>query len=223
MIGWIRGELVLRDPAAGVVIVNAQGVGWELQVSIQTLAKVPEPGEEVELWVHTNVREDAIQLFGFASPREKQVFRMLTSVPKVGPRNALAVLGGFPVLELVECISGSQSAKLVKIPGIGKKTAEQIVLTLSDKLTTLLEQMRLESGASAKPGEQTELATEAQPASELAAEQAASAKEVLLSLGWKGKAVERALASAIEELGEGAAGASLDGLVRAALAKLMER
>jgi Holliday junction DNA helicase RuvA len=215
VIGWIRGTVVRRQPAAGVVIVESQGVGWELHVSIQTLAGVPAEGELVELWVHTNVREDAIQLFGFASEREKQLFRMLTSVPKVGPRNAVAVLGGFPVLELVECIAAGESAKLVKIPGIGKKTAEQIVLTLGDKVVTLLEHIRLESG---EQPVQPELSPQ-----EHGDELQAAAREVLLSLGWKAKVVDKALAAVLDELGDEARGADLDALVRAALAKLMER
>ncbi|HLT40133.1 MAG TPA: Holliday junction branch migration protein RuvA [Enhygromyxa sp.] len=219
MIGWIRGRVVRRLPAVGVVIVEANGVGWELHVSLQTLASIPEEGpEQVELWIHTNVREDAIQLFGFADEREKQLFRMLTSVPKVGPRNAIAVLGGLPALELVECIAAGDSGKLTRIPGIGKKTAEQIVLTLGDKAVTLLELMRVESGAAPS---QVELPSDT--AEELAVGVAVAARDVLISLGWKQKPVEKVLASVVAELGEEAEGANLDTLVRAALAKLMER
>ena len=218
MIGWIRGKVVRRSPAAGVVIVESGGIGWELYVSIQTLAGVPAEGHEVELWVHTNVREDAIQLFGFADDREKQLFRMLTSVPKVGPRNAVAVLGGFPVLELVECIAAGESAKLVKIPGIGKKTAEQIVLTLSDKAVSLLALLRAESGATPT---QTELP------GDTSEQLAGPAREVLISLGWKPKPVEKALAEVLDELlderGDTAHAPNLDALVRSTLAKLMER
>lgn len=212
MIGWLRGTVVRRLPAAGVVIVEAQGVGWELHVSLQTLAGVPAEGEVVELWVHTNVREDAIQLFGFANEAEKRMFRMLTSVPKVGPRNAIAVLGGLPVLELVESIAAGDSLKLVKIPGIGKKTAEQIVLTLADKVLTVLEHMQLERRSTpAQP----------EPPKPDASEREAAARDVLLSLGWKPKPVEKALAQVVEELAGEAD--NLDTLVRAALAKLMER
>jgi Holliday junction DNA helicase RuvA len=212
MIGWLRGTVVRRLPAAGVVIVEAQGVGWELHVSLQTLGGVPAEGESVELWVHTNVREDAIQLFGFATEAEKRMFRMLTSVPKVGPRNAIAVLGGLPVRDLVESIAGGDSQKLVKIPGIGKKTAEQIVLTLADKVLTVLEHMQLEERSAPV---QTTLPQEG------AGEKEAAARDVLLSLGWKQKPVEKALAQVVEER-DGEAD-NLDTLVRAALAKLMDR
>jgi holliday junction DNA helicase RuvA len=223
MIGWLRGTVVVRQPADGVVIVESNGIGWELHVSIQTLAGVPEPGEPVELFVHTNVREDAIQLFGFANPREKQLFRMLTSVPKVGPRNAVAVLGGLPAIELVEALAAGDSGKLVKIPGIGKKTAEQIVLTLADKAVVLLERIRVESGAGPS---QPELPSA--PATPLESDAAVAARDVLLSLGWKLRPVDKALEQALAEQAAqramgGAEGTSLDGLVRAALAKLMER
>ena len=212
MIGWLHGRVVRRLPAAGVVIVEAQGVGWELHVSLQTLGGVPAEGEDVELFVHTNVREDAIQLFGFATEAEKRMFRMLTSVPKVGPRNAIAVLGGLPVRELVESIAAGDALKLVKIPGIGKKTAEQIVLTLADKVLTVLEHMQLEDrGTPPTPETPKPDATERD----------AAARDLLLSLGWKPKPVEKALAQVLEEL-EGEAD-NLDTLVRAALAKLMER
>jgi Holliday junction DNA helicase RuvA len=213
MLGWLNGKVVVRNPAAGIVIVETQGIGWELHVSIQTLAGVPEEGREVALHVHTNVREDAIQLFGFADAWEKQMFRMLTSVPKVGPKNAIAVLGGFPVRELVECIAGRESAKLVKIPGIGSKTAEQIVLTLHDKMPAVLEAMRVVGGQAPV---QTELPAEP-------VEFGIEARDVLVSLGWKPKAVEKALREVGEELGDEGRSASLDAIVRATLAKLMER
>ncbi|MFV8755409.1 Holliday junction branch migration protein RuvA [Nannocystaceae bacterium ST9] len=213
MLGWLRGKVVVRNPAAGIVIVECQGVGWELHVSVQTLAGVPDVGEAVELFVHTNVREDAIQLFGFADQWEKQLFRMLTSVPKVGPKNAVAVLGGFPVRELVECIAARDSGKLVKIPGIGAKTAEQIVLTLHDKMAGVLELMRVEKGQAPV---QTELPAEP-------VEFGVEARDVLVSLGWKAKAVEKALREVGDELGESGATTNLDAIVRATLAKLMER
>ncbi len=214
MIGWLRGTVVVRNPAVGIVIVECQGIGWELHVSVQTLAGVPEVGHEVTLHVHTNVREDAIQLFGFADQWEKQLFRMLTSVPKVGPKNAVAVLGGFPVRELVECIAARDSVKLVKIPGIGGKTAEQIVLTLHDKMAAVIELMRIDGGGQVPvqtelPGEPREFGVEA--------------RDVLVSLGWKLKAVEKALREVGEELGEAGRQANLDVIVRATLAKLMER
>ena len=215
MIGHLQGKVVRRNPAAGIVIVECNGVGWELQVSIQTLAAVPEEGKVVALWVHTHVREDAILLFGFADETERSLFRMLTSVPKVGPRNAVAVLGGFPAVELIECIAGKDAGKLVKIPGIGKKTAEQIVLTLGDKALTMLELLRIEQGRAPTQEQLPTAAADSRPFVD-------EAREVLLSLGWKLRAVDKALEQVDEESGAADPG-NLDTLVRAALAKLMAR
>ena len=134
MIGWIQGEIISRDPAAGLVVLDVRGVGYELRVSLQTLADVPGPDEPLALWVHTHVREDQIALYGFSKQEERSMFRLLTSVPKVGPKNALATLGGLPLAELVACIAEGDAKTLTKTPGIGKRTAEQIVLTLRDKL-----------------------------------------------------------------------------------------
>jgi len=134
VIGWLSGVVRVRDPAAGTVIVDANGVGWEVIVSLQTFAAVTELGGRVELWIHTHVREDAIVLFGFTRLEERKLFRLLTSVPKVGPKVAMALLGGFPVEQLVRAIASGDAGTLQSIPGIGKKTAEQTVLSLHDKV-----------------------------------------------------------------------------------------
>jgi Holliday junction DNA helicase RuvA len=134
VIGWLSGVVRVRDPAAGTMIVDANGVGWEVIVSLQTFAAVSEVGGPVELWIHTHVREDAIILFGFTRLEERKLFRMLTSVPKVGPKVAMALLGGFPVERLVSAIAGEDATSLQSIPGIGKKTAEQTVLSLKEKI-----------------------------------------------------------------------------------------
>ena len=134
MIGWLSGVVRVRDPAAGTVIVDANGVGWEVLVSLQTFAAVTEVGGFVELWIHTHVREDALVLFGFTRLEERKLFRLLTSVPKVGPKVAMALLGGFPVERLVRAIASGDAGTLQSIPGIGKKTAEQTVLSLHDKV-----------------------------------------------------------------------------------------
>jgi Holliday junction DNA helicase RuvA len=206
MIGWLIGKVRARDPASGRVVVDVAGVGYEVQVSMQTLGGVPELGGDVELHIHTHVREDQLTLFGFVDPRERLLFRMLTSVPKVGPRNAIAVLGGFPVEGLVECISGGDAKRLVRIPGIGKKTSEQIILTLGDKMGALLET----ATAAAEDGPAAPVEGDEPP-------RLAEARDVLLSLGWKNKPVDKALAP----LTEAAETKDLDELVRMALANLM--
>lgn len=207
MIGWLSGIVVHRDPKQGIVILNVGGVGYELRVSLQTLAEIGEVDELCTLWVHTYAREDVLALFGFSTLAEKQLFLLLTGVPKVGPRHAMAVLGGFPLAELVDHLAQGREDMLTRIPGIGKKTAEQILLSLGDKVAGLAAEL---AGASAPAPAKTKVE---QP--ELVAE----ARQVLVDLGWRAKEVDAALA----KIAGAEASASLDELVRKALAQLMER
>jgi Holliday junction DNA helicase RuvA len=206
LIGSLLGTVFDRDPAAGRVILDVGGVGYELAISMQTLRHVPDPGESCRLWVHTHAREDVLGLFGFGAREERTLFRMLISVPKVGPRNAMATLGGLPWPDLVRCIAAGEHARLTKIPGIGKKTAEQIVLTLGDKVSSLLEA----AGGQARPPSDSE---SDHPKRDDAA-------AILVGLGWRAKAVDKALASVLAET---ESDASLDEIVRRTLARLMER
>ncbi|HYO82214.1 MAG TPA: Holliday junction branch migration protein RuvA [Bryobacteraceae bacterium] len=132
MISYVRGSLLEKSPSA--VIVDVAGVGYELAVSVTTFSRLPEPGAEVKLRVHTHVREDALALFGFLTVSEKALFEKLISVSGIGPKLAMSVLSGLAAEELVTVIRAGQSDKLVRIPGVGKKTAERIVLELRDKL-----------------------------------------------------------------------------------------
>ena len=208
MIGWLSGVVRSRDPLTGEVIVDAGGVGYQLVVSWQTFASVPEVGERAELWVHTHVREDVLALFGFATVAEKRMFRLLTSVPQVGPRNAIVVLGGFPLEELLRAIADGERLTLERIPGVGKRTAERILLDLKDKVTPLLEELgQTPSGAPVQ-----------RPTGDAALRDEAHA--VLTNLGWKPKPVEKAIETV---LAEDAPPDSLDALVRRALASLMAR
>lgn len=206
MIGWLGGEVRVRDPLAGVVIVEAGGVGYQVAVSWQTFARVPEVGERCELFVHTHVREDVLALFGFATLEERRMFVLLTSVPQVGPKLAISVLGGLPLVELVEAIGGGERATLERIPGVGKRTAERILLDLADKVEAL-------KGA---PGDATPVRVGKDGSSALREE----AQAVLVNLGWKAKLVETALAKALDEEKPAT---ELDPLVRRALAILMAR
>jgi Holliday junction DNA helicase RuvA len=209
MIGWLSGIVVHRDPKQGVVILNVGGVGYELRVSLQTLASIGDLDELCSLWVHTHAREDQLLLFGFATQAEKQLFLLLTGVPKVGPKHAMAVLGGFPLAELVEHLVQGHEAMLTKIPGIGKKTAEQILLSLGDKVATLAGEL---AGDDRRPAPSK---TEPEPPAIVE-----DAKQVLVDLGWRVKEVEVALAKLTAA---GPVTASLDELVRKTLAQLMER
>lgn len=209
MIGWLSGIVIHRDAKQGVVILNVGGVGYEVRVSLQTLAAVGEPDELCTLWVHTHAREDVLALFGFASPAEKQLFLLLNGVPKVGPKHAMAVLGGFPLQELVDHLAQGREDMLTRIPGIGKKTAEQILLSLGDKVAALTEEL---AGESPAPKDRPTAAGGPAIADE--------AKQVLVELGWRAREVELALAKVTAT---GAAPSGLDDLVRKTLAQLMER
>ena len=135
MIGHLRGTVFEKHPNA--VIVEAAGVGYEVQIPISTYTTLPDVGGVVSLRIHTYVREDALVLFGFATAEEKAVFERLISVSGIGPKLAVTVLSGLPTADLVQAIRGGDVVQLVRIPGVGKKTAERMVLELKDKLAAI--------------------------------------------------------------------------------------
>ena len=132
MIGRLSGVLAAKNPPQ--VMVDAGGVGYELDVPMSTFYNLPATGERVTLWTHLVVREDAHLLFGFGSDNERRAFRQLLKISGVGARTALSVLSGLSVAELAQAVTMQESGRLTKIPGIGKKTAERLLLELKDKL-----------------------------------------------------------------------------------------
>ena len=132
MIAFLRGRVLDKHPNRIVIDVN--GVGYELYVPLSTYYDVGEAGTEIALRVHTHVREDALQLFGFLTPLEQLLFERLIGISGIGPKLAIAVLSGIDSRELVVSVQRADVARLVRIPGIGKKTAERIVLELKDRL-----------------------------------------------------------------------------------------
>ncbi|HXS53800.1 MAG TPA: Holliday junction branch migration protein RuvA [Usitatibacter sp.] len=132
MIGRIQGVLTEKNPPQVVVVTH--GVGYEIDVPMSTFYHLPRTGEAVELLTHLVVREDAHLLFGFLTAGERGAFRQLLKVSGVGPKVALAVLSGLSVEDLAAAIAAQDAARLTKVPGIGKKTAERLVLELRDKL-----------------------------------------------------------------------------------------
>jgi len=132
MIAQLLGKLLNKNPSR--VIVDVNGVGYEVNVPLSTFYEVGEVGGSVQLLIHTHVREDAIILFGFKSLKEKSTFEYLTSVSGVGPKLAITILSGMTVDELIPAIRQSDLARLSSIPGVGKKTAERLVVELRDKL-----------------------------------------------------------------------------------------
>ncbi|HET7764542.1 MAG TPA: Holliday junction branch migration protein RuvA [Burkholderiales bacterium] len=132
MIGKVTGVLLEKNPPQ--ILIEAAGVGYEIEVPMSTFYNLPASGERVALLTHLVVREDAHLLYGFGTEAERRAFRQLLKISGVGPRIALAVLSGMSVGELVEAIAAQESGRLVRIPGIGKKTAERLLLELRGKL-----------------------------------------------------------------------------------------
>ncbi len=135
MIGWLRGH-VLQVSEAGSLLLNVNGVGYELSVTVST-ARSLAIGNEYEFFVQTNVREDAINLYGFTNHEEKSFFLLLTSISGIGPAMAMAALGSIGVFELQRAIASENSDVLTTIPGVGKKTASRIVLELGGRIPSL--------------------------------------------------------------------------------------
>jgi Holliday junction DNA helicase RuvA len=204
MIGWLCGVVRRREPA-GLVILDVGGVGYQLAVSLQALAAVPEVGAACELWVHTHVREDALDLYGFASLEERQVFHLLLSVPGVGPKLATAILGGLPLRELMAAVAAGDRGALQRIPGVGKKTAERLILDVAEKVAVLI------------AGRAGALPDAVSPAAGASGSGREEARAMLTALGWKPRDVERE----VEAVYEADGALPLDEIVRRALARLM--
>ena len=134
MIGWLGGTL--RETAPGRVVLEAGGVGYEVQIPLSTFYELPDTteGRRVELFIHSHVRAEAFQLFGFATRQERRAFERLIGISGVGPRLALSILSGIGVADLVAAVQDEDRARIQRIPGVGKKTAERVLLELRDRL-----------------------------------------------------------------------------------------
>ena len=132
MIAHLRGRLISKHP--NQAIVEAAGVGYDVTITVPTFSDLPALGSEVALHIHTHVREDAIALFGFLRADEKQLFEKLITVSGIGPKLAITILSGMATADMVAAIRGNDFARLTRIPGIGKKTAERMCVELRDKL-----------------------------------------------------------------------------------------
>ena len=135
MIAHLRGRLLSKHPNQAVV--ESGGVGYDVHISVPTFSGLPPVDAEVALFIHTHVREDALALYGFVRAAEKKLFERLISVSGIGPRLAITILSGMPAEEMVAALRAGDAARLTRIPGIGKKTAERMVLDLRDKLEGL--------------------------------------------------------------------------------------
>ncbi len=135
MIAFLRGKVLEKHP--GQMILDVGGVGYDVTIPVSTYTKLPDDGSEARLYIHTHVREDALALFGFATKEEKTVFEKLIGVSGIGPKLAVTVLSGLATADLVGAIRSGDLVRLTRIPGVGKKTAERMVVELRDKLDLL--------------------------------------------------------------------------------------
>ena len=178
MIAFLTGKLI--EKSANLVIVDVGGVGYEVAIPLSTFYEIGEEGETVELRVYTNVREDAIQLFGFKTQREKDLYLKLISVQGVGAKSGITMLSGMSADEIISALRTENLAKLTSIPGVGRKTAERLVIELRDKVS------ELSSGVSAGAS----MSAAASVGAEGVYDDALSA---LVNLGYKKDAAEKAL------------------------------
>ncbi len=137
MIARLTGKLIDKSPAEAII--ETGGVGYRAFITLQTYYALPDDGADASLHIHTHVKEDAIQLYGFITSGEQEIFNKLIGVNKVGPKLAITILSGIPYDELAEAIGEGNVLKLSSIPGVGKKTAERLILELADKLVGLVE------------------------------------------------------------------------------------
>lgn len=189
MIGRLTGVLLEKQPP--MIVLEVQGVAYELDVPMSTLYQLPATGTSTTLFTHLVVREDAHLLYGFATDAERQLFRQLLRVNGVGARTALAVLSGLSVQELHHAVASQETSRLIRIPGIGRKTAERLMLELKDRLTGVIDSEGIGVAPSARD----------------------DALRALLALGYSEKEASGALSSA-------AADASVSESIRHALRQL---
>ena len=204
MIGRLTGELIEKAPPE--LLIDVSGVGYELEASMNTFYKLPDVGTFVTVYTHFVVREDAQLLYGFADKHERTLFRTLIKVNGVGPKLALTILSGISVSDFMRVVQNEDSTSLVRLPGVGKKTAERLIIEMKDKLDRLELPTRVETDL----GELSRVAESSLPKTD----HRADAETALVALGYKPlqatKAIEKA-ASMLEE------GADTEALIRQSL------
>jgi Holliday junction DNA helicase RuvA len=191
MIGQIRGRLLVKKP--NLALVDVQGVGYELFIPLTSYYELPEEGNEITLRVYTHVREDALALFGFCTQREKELFLKLISISGIGPKLAISILSGARVEELAQAIAEGNLVRLTAIPGIGRKTAERLVLELKSQVTPFLLPEQARAATSGADGLQEDILS------------------ALVNLGYPRAGAEKALATILRS---GKAETSFEGLLR---------
>ena len=180
MIASIKG--ILSHKSIGHIIVDVQGIGYRIMVPLTTFYELPEIGQSVQLNIHTHVREDLINLFGFINQKEKELFQLMVSISGIGPRLAINILSGISADDLTRALSAGNAGKLVAIPGVGKKTAERMIVELKDRVIKI-------------SAVETVLETIDEPIKE-------DALSALINLGYKSTMAQRAVDEAFEKCDE---------------------
>lgn len=206
MIGSLRGILLEKHPP--LLLLDVQGVGYEVQVPLTDFYQLPATGNELKLFTHFVVREDAQQLFGFVNRQTRELFRDLIRVNGVGPKMALAILSALDANELIHCIRQNNPDTLVRVPGIGRKTAERLLVELRDRVEQWRETTVTDTRGDTSAGAIV-------PASSLRQD----AESALLALGYKAAEAEKAIKAALKEK----AADSSEELIRLALKQMLAR
>ena len=206
MIGRLQGELIEKQPP--YLLIDVNGVGYEVEASMNTFYRLPELGKQVRLHTHFVVREDAQLLYGFYEIQERALFRTLIKANGVGPKLAITILSGISTTDFIRCVNEGDTASLVKLPGVGKKTAERLIVEMKDKIKALgLEAPSSEFSLSAADG--PDMAS-----FEPVVDNRNEAESALVALGYKPVQATKAIEQAHKLLGEGA---SSEDLIRHAL------
>src|SRR5436190_5898689 len=190
MIAYLTGTLLVKHATS--VIVDVGGIGYEVTIPLSTFYELEEVGSNVQLRIYTHVREDALQLYGFKSTRERELFTRLISVSGIGPKLGITLLSGMSADEMIAAIRNNNLARLTLIPGVGRKTAERLVVELRDKIASLAAvAVENEGGVPAQP-------------SEIMIEDAvhSDALSALINLGYQRSSAEKAITAALNEGGE---------------------
>lgn len=188
MIAQLSGKLIHKQP--NTIIIDIGGVGYEVTIPLSTFYGLGEVGSEAALKIHTHVREDLIQLFGFLTTLEKELFLRLTSVSGIGPKLAITMLSGLPAAELIPAIKNNDLVRLTSIPGVGRKTAERVVVELRDRIAAL----SLEEMASAAAAQGAQAGADSMIRDDTVA--------ALMQLGYQRAQAERAVDTALREEGD---------------------
>jgi len=206
MIAHLSGTLLSKEPNS--VIVEVGGVGYEVTIPISTFYDLEDPGSNVKLRIYTHVREDALQLYGFKTLRERELFMRLISVSGIGPKLGITLLSGMSADEMIASIRTNNLARLTLIPGVGRKTAERLVMELRDKVASLSSAELEEELGGAAAAASGSLATEDSMRSDVLS--------ALLNLGYQRSSAEKAVTSALDEGGD----ISVESILRRSLRKL---